>query len=170
VEVIDDYAMMREVLRRRFARFGSQDASSWATPPNLVLIDGGRGHLSSAMEVMHELGIEGIPLASIAKENEEVFLPHGNRPLLLPRNSPALYLLQRVRDEAHRFALSYHVRVRRKAAVMSALDMPGIGPKRRRALMKRFGSVGGIRGASAEEIEAVPGISRALAERVKAVL
>jgi excinuclease ABC subunit C len=167
---IDDYAMMQEVLRRRFGRLGQQDGTSWAATPDLVLIDGGKGHLSSALDVMHELGIDTIPIASLAKENEELFLPDKSRPLLLPRTSPALYLLQRVRDEAHRFALSYHVRVRRKAAMASVLDLPGIGPKRRRALMKRFGSVGRIRTASVEELAAVPGMSRALAESVRAQL
>jgi len=167
---IDDYAMMQEVLRRRFGRFKSDDGSSWAAAPDLVLIDGGKGHLSAAADVMRELGVDTVPLASLAKENEDVFLPGEPLPLALPRNSPALYLLQRVRDEAHRFALSYHLRVRRKAAMISALDLPGIGPKRRRALMRRFGTVPRIREASVEELASVPGISRALAANVKKYL
>ncbi len=166
----DDYAMMQEVLRRRFKRANLQDSSSWAVMPDLVLIDGGRGHLNSAIEVMQELGIDTIPLASLAKENEEVFLPDAAEPLILPRNSQALYLLQRIRDEAHRFALSYHLKVRRKTAMTSALEIPGIGTKRRRALLKQFGSVRRIKEASVEDIAAVPGITRALAERVKEYL
>ncbi|UCG84545.1 MAG: excinuclease ABC subunit UvrC, partial [Dehalococcoidia bacterium] len=167
---IDDYAMTKEVLGRRFKKVTSEDGSSWAVIPDLVLIDGGKGHLSSAMEVMQELGIDSVPLASIAKENEDLFLPGVAGPLILPRNSQALYLLQRIRDEAHRFALSYHLKVRRKSTIVSALDVPGIGPKRKRALIKQFGSVKGIKEASIEEIAAVPGITRALAESVKAHL
>lgn len=126
--------------------------------------------MSSAIEVMQELGIDTVPLASLAKENEEVFLPDEAEPLILPRNSQALYLLQRIRDEAHRFALSYHLKVRRKTTMTSALEVPGIGPKRRRGLIKQFGSVRRIKEASVEEIAAVPGITRALAERVKEYL
>jgi len=167
---IDDYAMMQEVLRRRFKKIATQDGSSWAVVPGLVLIDGGRGHLTSAMEVMRELDIKTLSLASIAKENEELFLPDRTAPLILPRNSQALYLLQRIRDEAHRFALSYHTKVRRKSTMASAFDVPGIGPKRKRALIKQFGSVRGIKEASVEELASVPGITRALAERVKAYI
>jgi len=166
----DDYAMMQEVLRRRFKRANLQDSSSWAVIPDLVLIDGGRGHLNSSIEVIQELGIDAVPLASLAKENEEVFLPDTAAPLLLPRNSQALYLLQRIRDEAHRFALSYHVKVRRRTTMKSALEVPGIGPKRKRALIKQFGSVKGIKEASVEELAEVPGITRALAERLKEYL
>lgn len=126
--------------------------------------------MNSAIEVMQELGIDTVPLASLAKENEEVFLPDAAEPLILPRNSQALYLLQRIRDEAHRFALSYHLKVRRKTTMTSALEVPGIGPKRRRGLIKQFGSVRRIKEASVEEIAAVPGITRALAERVKEYL
>jgi excinuclease ABC subunit C len=163
----DDYAMMQEVLRRRFKHVDSQDTSTWAVKPDLVLIDGGRGHLNSAIGVMRELGIDSVPLASLAKENEEVFLPDTVLPIILPRNSQALYLLQRIRDEAHRFALSYHLKMRRKSSMASALEVPGIGPKRKRALIKHFGSVRGIKEASVEELAAVPGITRALAERLK---
>ena len=167
VDAIDDYAMMQEVLRRRFKRVNADDGSPWAVLPDLVLIDGGKGHLSSALEVVRELGVDSVPLASLAKENEEVFLPGRAEALILPRDSQALYLLQRVRDEAHRFALSYHQRVRRKKSMRSALEVPGIGPSRRRALLKEFGSVRGIREASVEDLARVPGISRALAERLK---
>jgi excinuclease ABC subunit C len=164
---IDDYAMMQEVLSRRFKRVKAADASSWAAIPDLVLIDGGKGHLTSAQEVMLELGIDDIPLASIAKENEDVFLPGAAEPLRLPRDSQALYLLQRIRDEAHRFALSYHVYVRKKAALKSDWFVPGIGPQRKRALFKKFGSLRAIKEASIEDLVSVPGMTRQLAERVK---
>jgi excinuclease ABC subunit C len=167
VEGIDDYAMMQEVLKRRFKRVKVEDASSWAVMPDLVLIDGGRGHLTSVQEVMQELEVDSIPLAAIAKENEEIFLPDAVEPLVLPRDSQALYLLQRIRDEAHRFALSYHLHVRKKAALKSEWSVPGIGPKRKRALLKKFGSVRGIKEASVEELMSVPGMTRQLAERVK---
>jgi len=120
--------------------------------------------------VMRELEIDSIPLAALAKENEEVFLPDVAEPLVLPRDSQALYLLQRIRDEAHRFALSYHLHVRRKAALTSAWSVPGIGPKRKRALLKKFGSVRGIKEASVEELMSVSGVTRQLAERVKEYL
>jgi excinuclease ABC subunit C len=164
---IDDYAMMQEVLRRRFKRIKVQDASSWAAVPDLVLIDGGKGHLTSAQQVMQELGIDTIPLAALAKENEEVFLPDRAQSLALPRDSQALYLLQRIRDEAHRFALSYHLKVRKKATLTSLFSVPGIGPKRKRALFKHFGSLKKIKEASVEEIASVSGMTRQLAERVK---
>ncbi len=167
VESIDDYAMMQEVLRRRFKRVKAEDATSWAVIPDLVLIDGGRGHLTSAQEVMRELEIDSIPLAALAKENEEVFLPGVTGSLILPRDSQALYLLQRIRDEAHRFALSYHLHVRKKTALKSEWSVPGIGPKRRRALLKKFGSVRGIKEASVEELMEVAGMTRQLAQRVK---
>ncbi|MBT9161121.1 MAG: UvrABC system protein C [Dehalococcoidia bacterium] len=161
---IDDYAMMQEVLRRRFARkAGEQETgASWASTPDLVLIDGGWGHLNAALEIIRE----SVPVASIAKENEEIFGSTGL--VTFPRNSPALYLLQRVRDESHRFALSYHLKVRGKGALTSELDeVPGIGPKRRQALLKRFGTLREIRAASLDELASVPGITRSLAAKVK---
>ena len=167
VESIDDYAMMQEVLRRRFKRVKAEDATSWAVIPDLALMDGGRGHLTSAQEVMQELEIDSIPLAALAKENEEVFLPGVAGSLILPRDSQALYLLQRIRDEAHRFAFSYHLHVRKKAALTSAWSVPGIGPKRRRDLLKKFGSVRGIKEASVEELMEVAGMTRQLAQKVK---
>jgi excinuclease ABC subunit C len=164
---IDDYAMMQEVLRRRFRKFQEEDGSSWAARPDLVVIDGGRGHLTAAQRALADVGVVGIPVVSLAKENEDVFLPGRSDPLRLPRDSQALYMLLRIRDEAHRFAISYHSRVRRKTLVSSALDLPGIGPKRKRALMRQFGSIRAIRAASVDEISAVPGITRAVAERLK---
>lgn len=167
VEGIDDYAMMQEVLRRRFKRVMAEDTSSWAVIPDLVLIDGGRGHLTSVQEVMQELEVDSVPLAAIAKENEEIFLRDVAESLILPRDSQALYLLQRIRDEAHRFALSYHLHVRKEAALKSEWSVPGIGPKRKRTLLKKFGSVRGIKEASVEELMEVPGMTRQLAEKVK---
>ena len=174
VEGADDYAMIQEVLRRRFKRadgFKSPDASGWAIVPDLVLIDGGRGHLNSARDTMKEMGVDFIPAAALAKEREELFRPEISEPIILPRTSPALYLVQRIRDEAHRFALGYHQRVRRSEAMTSALDnVPGIGPKRKRALLKKFGSVRAIKEAPIDEVAAVMGMTRSLAQRVKGYL
>jgi len=176
----NDYAMLQEVLRRRFrraeataegARPEPAPGDGWALTPDLVLIDGGKGQLSAAQEVMAELGATQVPLASLAKENEAVFLAGRAEPLILPRTSGALYLLQRVRDEAHRFALAYHLKVRQRRTMTSPMDeIPGIGPKRKKALIKRFGSLKGVREASVEEIAALPGFTRSLAERVKEYL
>ena len=118
-----------------------------------------------------ELGIEGVPLAGLAKEREELFLPGRSEPILLPATSQALYLVQRLRDEAHRFAIAYHRNLRAKASVRSAFDdLPGVGPKRKRALLRVFGSVKRVRDAPVEQIAAVPGIGSALAARIKATL
>jgi len=167
VEGADDYAMIQEVLRRRFKRAGERQ-SSWAIVPDLVLIDGGRGHLSAALTAMKEMRMDFIPVASLAKEHEELFRPDIAAPIVLPRTSPGLYLVQRIRDEAHRFALGYHRRVREERAIASALDnVPGIGPKRKRALLREFGSLGAIRDAPIEEVAAVMGMTQSLAQRVK---
>jgi excinuclease ABC subunit C len=168
----NDYAMLQEILRRRLKRASSSaDDSSWSNLPDLILIDGGKGQLNAALEVMQELGAEQLPVASIAKSEEEVFLPGESEPVLLPRHSPALYLLQRIRDEAHRFALSYHVKQRRKSSLASALDaVPGIGPRRKRALLRRFGSVSRIKEASLEELLTVPGMNRSAARKLKELL
>ncbi len=191
VEGIDDYSSMQEVLRRRFKRLASvvgkgsaegdgrklpqmPDSSpdgGWGAVPNLVLIDGGKGHLSAALEVFLEMGIDIIPLASLAKENEWLFVPQTPEPIVLPRNSQALHLVQRVRDEAHRFAITYHRKLRSKRSLTSSMDtVPGIGPKRKRLLMRQFGSVKGIREAGVEDIAAVPGMTRKLALRLKETL
>jgi excinuclease ABC subunit C len=142
--------------------------SSFGLVPGLVIIDGGKGHLGAAQEVFLELGIEElVPLCSLAKQEEEVFLPHMPEPVILPRTSQALYLVQRIRDEAHRFAITYHRLRRSKAATRSALDeVPGVGPKRKRALIRRFGSVAGVRAASAADIAQVEGFSDHLAALV----
>ena len=174
VDGIDDYSMMREVLTRRFKRMGKNGGSgqdAWETVPDLVLIDGGRGHLGAALQVFLELGVESVPLASLAKENEELFVPETPEPIVLPRGSKALFLVQRARDEAHRFAVTFHRQRRSKASASSALDgVPGIGPKRRRLLLRTFGSVKGIREAQADDIAAVPGMTAKLAGRLKEYL
>jgi excinuclease ABC subunit C len=163
----DDYAMLGEVLKRRFRRAGGA-SDSWAVRPDLVLIDGGKGQLSAALAAMREAGAGDIPAAGLAKENEELFIPGRAKPIVLPRSSPGLQLLQRLRDEAHRFALGYHQRVRKKQAFASALDgIPGVGPKRKRALLRQFGSVRAIKEAPISELASARGITRSLAERIK---
>jgi len=172
----NDYAMLQEVLRRRFKRFSSSngdsnDSKRWAVQPDLVLIDGGKGQLNSALVVMKEAGAGSIPVASLAKENEEIYTPGKSTPIRMPLSSPGLQMLQRLRDEAHRFAIGYHQKVRRRQMIASTLDrIPGIGQKRRRALIKEFGSARGIREASVEELTAVKGITRDLAEKIKEYL
>ena len=136
--------------------------------PDLVLIDGGKGQLSSALEAMLYQGLKEVPLASLAKKNEELFVPDSPEPIVLPRNSPALFLVQRARDEAHRFAVTYHRTARQKSSIKSALDLvPGIGPKRKKSLIRKFGSVKRIREATVEELAASPGMTATLAEKVK---
>jgi len=167
VSGVDDYAMLGEVLKRRFKR-GSQASGSWAVVPDLVLIDGGKGQLNAARAAMKEMGADSIPAAGLAKENEEIFIPRKSKPVVLPRSSPGLQLLQRLRDEAHRFALGYHRKLRKKQTFASALDtVPGIGPKRKRALIRQFGSVKAIREASLEELAAAKGMTRSLAKKIK---
>jgi excinuclease ABC subunit C len=143
----------------------------FAYPPNLLVVDGGAPQVSAAQKVLDELGIHDVSLIGLAKRLEEVWLPHEAFPVILPRGSEGLYLLQRVRDEAHRFAITHHRKRRSKAMVQSALDaVPGLGPAKQKALLKRFGSVKRVRAASAGELTAVPGIGPALAERITAVL
>ena len=167
VEGTDDYAMMQEVLRRRFKRM-NQVEGFWGVVPDLVLIDGGMGHLNAASDVMNDMEVNYIPVASIAKENEEIFISGIEGPIVLPRDSAALHLVQRIRDEAHRFALGYHRKVRSRESMRSALDdVAGIGPKRKKALLRKFGSVKAIREASIDDIAAVTGMTRALAQKLK---
>jgi excinuclease ABC subunit C len=167
VEGTDDYAMMQEVLRRRFKRM-NQVEGFWGVVPDLVLIDGGMGHLNAASDVMNDMEVNYIPVASIAKENEEIFISGIEGPIVLPHDSAALHLVQRIRDEAHRFALGYHRKVRSRESMRSALDdVAGIGPKRKKALLRKFGSVKAIREASIDEIAAVTGMTHALAQKLK---
>ena len=166
----DDFAMMGEVVRRRFLRYRRNDSEpepnrKFAYAPNLVVIDGGKGQLSRVVEVMEELGIDDIAVCSLAKRMEEVFLPDRAEPIVIPRSSEALYLLQSVRDEAHRFALTYHRLRRSKSMTRSALDaVPGLGNARRKKLLNHFGSVKRIRTATLEELYEVPGLPRTVAE------
>jgi excinuclease ABC subunit C len=190
VEGANDFASHQEVLRRRFKRAlidqsvddGAENAenpdaldrdphSSWAQIPDLVIIDGGKGQLSAGLEVMEELELTEIPVVGLAKENEEIFVKGRSVPILLPRTSQALYLVQRIRDEAHRFAITYHRNLRGKRSIKSALDdVPGIGPTRKRALLRKFGSLKGIREAEVDELVTVPGMTRRAAEALKAAL
>jgi excinuclease ABC subunit C len=169
----DDYAMLNEVLKRRFKHLGQETSTpdTWAMIPDLVLIDGGKGQLNAALSAMGEVGVTSVPVASLAKENEEIFIPKKAKPIVLPRRSPGLQLLQRLRDEAHRFALGYYQKVRRRETFTSVFDgMTGIGPRRKRALLKQFGSVQAIREASIEEIAATRGMTESLARKVKEFL
>ena len=166
----DDYAMIQETLRRRFKR-GLTGEGAWGIIPDLVLIDGGRGQLNAALEVRQEVKLDSIPMASLAKENEEVFIPGDPRPVRIAKDSPALHILQRARDEAHRFAIGYHRKLRRKEVIVSVLDeIPGIGSERKKALLKKFGSIQAIKEASLEELSQTEGITSALAKRVKEFL
>jgi excinuclease ABC subunit C len=168
----DDYGAMREVLKRRLEKLESEPA------PDLLLLDGGKGQLNAARALFADLGVEGIALASLAKERDEespsgrvlrhggqkrekLFLPGVKDPIMLARDSSALLLLQRVRDESHRFAIAYHRELRKKSQFRSILDeLPGIGPMKRRALLRQLGSLEKIRAASLEELEAVPKLGR----------
>jgi excinuclease ABC subunit C len=175
VEGQSDVASHQEVLRRRFRNAkhgdeGSDEARRWAMP-DLVIIDGGRAQVSAAKSVLDDLGLHDLPLAGLAKQREELVLPDRPAAVLLPTTSQALYLVQRIRDEAHRFAITYHRRLRARASVRSAFDdLPGIGPRRRAALLRTFGSVKRIREAPVEQISAIPGIGAALAAKIKAGL
>lgn len=181
VEGQDDYASMHEVLYRRFRRWqmatsdellGNRDIKGWAKLPNLLIVDGGRGQLGVAVDVLGEFGLlDKVPVVALAKQREEIFLPGRARPVLLPRRSEGLFLVQRVRDEAHRFAVSHHRARRRRAGVASQLDsVPGVGPARRTALLKAFGSLDALRAASVEQLAAVPGIPHKVAVAIKEYL
>jgi excinuclease ABC subunit C len=171
----NDFASHQEVLRRRFRRIktgeeGNAEELRWQLP-DLVVIDGGKGQLSAAKEVLDDLGYHDLAVVGLAKEREEIFRPDRDEPVLLPTTSPALYLMQRLRDEAHRFAITYHRSLRAKAATRSAFDeMPGVGPKRRAALLRVFGSARRVREAPVEQVAAVPGIGPSLAAKIKAGL
>ena len=168
----DDFAAMAEVVSRRFARLAAGAASddydeSFAATPNLVVIDGGKGQLSAALAAMQEFDLPRVAVIALAKRVEEVFLPGRADPVLLPEHSPGLQLLQRVRDEAHRFAVTFH-RQRRDAASRESMfdQLPGVGPARRRALLRHFGSAERVLAASEEELEGVPGVPPKTARRI----
>ena len=170
----DDFAMMREVMHRRFSRAMEEDpdreSGMW---PDLVLLDGGKGQMSSARDTLEELGIEEVPLVGVAKgphhgrEGREVFHFPDGREKMLPTNSPVLFYLQRLRDEAHRFAIGAHRAKRSRAITASPLDeIPGIGPARKRALLLHFGTAGKVRAAALDDLKRVPGVSEAVAQQV----
>lgn len=158
----DDYASLREMLYRRFKR-----EAGGADLPDLVLIDGGKGQLNAARDVMKLLGFASIPAYGIAKKEELLFSVNEHEGIRLPENSEALYLLQRIRDEAHRFAITYHRHLRNKDSFRSLLDeIPGIGPKRKKALLNKFGSLENIKMASLQELEQVEGMNKKSARQV----
>jgi excinuclease ABC subunit C len=163
----DDFKMMREVIGRYFHRIKEEAAA----PPDLVVVDGGKGQLSSARAELKFLGFGDQPVVGLAKRLEEVFLPGTKTALTISRSSPSLMLLRRVRDEAHRFAISFNRKVRSQRTIRSALDdVPGVGPARRQALLKKFGSVRRIRVASVEQLAEVKGINLKLAAQILATL
>lgn len=182
----DDYQSMREALTRRFNRYqdaqqadaptdpGKNDTDeTWRLLPDLLMVDGGKGQLGIAVEVLREFGLLGrLPVVALAKQFEELYQPDNPNPIILPRRSQALYLVQRVRDEAHRFAITTHRNQRTKIGMASRLEtIPGVGPKRRKALLKAFGnSIDAIKAASVDELTAVPGITEPLAQAIKAGL
>ncbi|HEX2171042.1 MAG TPA: excinuclease ABC subunit UvrC [Dehalococcoidia bacterium] len=180
VEGANDFASLQEVLRRRFRRGlvgeeadgrNAAAAGSWASEPNLIIIDGGKGQLSAVMEVVRELGLDHIPVVGLAKQLEEIFKPNQSEPALLPRHSQSLYLVQRIRDEAHRFAITYHRSLRDRQMTQSILnEVPGIGPRRKQTLIRHFGSLERVREASVDELLQVPGITRSLASKIKQYL
>jgi excinuclease ABC subunit C len=182
VGVPDDFASMEEMLTRRFRRWratqeteanpGSKPDASFSLLPDLVIIDGGKGQLGRAVSVLEKFELSGkVPVVGLAKQQEEIFFPHKSESLLLPRHSQGLYLVQRIRDEAHRYGITAHRKKRTKLGMASQLDsIPGIGPARRKSLLKHFGSVDKIRAAAIEELTAVNGMNRATAESIKAHL
>jgi excinuclease ABC subunit C len=184
----DDVAAIHEVVTRRFRRYVEERdrldetgaapidpetgrARKFAYPPNLVVVDGGAPQVAAAAGALAELGVTEVALCGLAKRLEEVWLPGEDRPVILPRTSEGLYLLQRVRDEAHRFAIAYHRQKRSRAMTASALDdVPGLGEVRRRALLREFGSVRRLRAATVAEVTEVPGIGLRTAEAIVAAL
>jgi excinuclease ABC subunit C len=173
----DDFASMEEVLTRRFRRYlqdrdeGARSGKRFAYPPNLVLIDGGKGQLGVAVRVLEEMGLEDIAVASLAKRFEEVYLPGDSEPVRIPRDSEALYLLQQVRDEAHRFAITYHRQLRDKKMTRSVLDdVAGLGPVRKTRLLKEHGSVKRLRALAEDELVAIPWLPEPVARALYAHL
>jgi excinuclease ABC subunit C len=173
----DDFAAMEEALSRRFRRYlaerdeGARAGKRFAYPPNLLLVDGGKGQLAVAVRVLEDLGLEDICVAALAKKFEEVYLPGRPEPVRIPRDSEALYLLQQVRDEAHRFAITYHRQLREKKMTRSVLDdVPGLGPVRRSRLLKEHGSVKKLRELTEEELVAIPWLPEPVARATYAQL
>lgn len=169
VEGANDFASMAEIIRRRFSRLvdPAEKDASFSAKPDLVLIDGGKGQLSAALAAMESVGAPELPVVGLAKEEELIFVPGRPDPIRLPLDSYALHLVMRVRDEAHRFAVSHHRKVRDKRTLRSVLDeIPGIGPRRKKALLTAFGSVKNLRKLSVEDLMQVEGITQELAEAI----
>jgi excinuclease ABC subunit C len=176
----DDFASMEEMLTRRFRRWrggqqteaepGAKPDASFSFLPDLIIIDGGKGQLGRAVSVLEKFGLQDkIPIVGLAKQREEIFFPHRSESLLLPRHSQALYLVQRIRDEAHRYGITAHRKKRQKLGMASQLDaIPGIGPTRRKALLKHFGSVDKIREASVDDLRVI--VPEDVAQSIKAHL
>jgi excinuclease ABC subunit C len=183
-EKFDDTRAMHHVITRRFKRYLAEkdldlteiemsggERPKFAYPPQLVIVDGGRGQVNAAARAFSELGITDITLVGLAKRLEEIWFPDQSYPVILPRHSEALYLVQRIRDEAHRFAITFHRSKRSKLMLESLLDeIPHLGEVRRQALVERFGSVAALKKASLEEISEVPGIGPKTAESIVATL
>ena len=171
----DDFAAMAETVRRRYTRMKAETASGqrgkWSIVPDLILIDGGKGQLNAACEELNKLGLSNLPAVGLAKEFEEIYRPGESEPLRLSHDSGALKLLQRVRDESHRFANTYNAQLRLKKISESILDeFPGIGEQRKAALLKKFGSVHRLRLASVQDIAGVPGFGGKAAAELKVFL
>ena len=175
-EGMDDFAAMREMVERRFARLANGAATedydeSFAATPNLVVVDGGKGQLAAALEAMRGFDLPRVAVIALAKREEEVFVPGRPKPVVLSRHDPGLQLLQRIRDEAHRFAVGFHRQRRETRGFASLFDeLEGVGPARRRALLNHFGSVEAMIAASPEELEGVPGVPAKVARSVYAQL
>ncbi len=174
----DDFASMKEVLTRRFDRWrrvssgeliGTRGSQGWGKLPDLLVVDGGKGQLGMAVEVLQAFDLTNkVPVVGLAKRHEELFKPGESRSLVLEATDPAILLLRRIRDEAHRFAITYHRQRRQKLGLASQIDeIPGIGPVKRRALLKHFGSLGAIQSATVEELEQVTGVSKVLAAEIQ---
>jgi excinuclease ABC subunit C len=176
----DDTRAMHHVITRRFKRYledkeidvseaaiAGGDRPRFAYPPQLVVVDGGKGQVNAAAKALSELGITDVALCGLAKRLEEVWLPHNSEPIIFPRHSEALYLLQKVRDEAHRFAITFHRSKRSKIMLESLLDeIAGLGEVRRKSLLTQFGSVSALRAATPQQIASVPGIGEKMAQSI----
>jgi excinuclease ABC subunit C len=159
----DDFAAMHEAVSRRYGRVLETDG----VLPDLILLDGGRGQLAAGLKALEALGLDYVPMVSLAKRAEEVYTPDRLEPLVLDLTSPALHALQKVRDEAHRFAVTYHKKLRTRRTISSVLDqIPGVGPTLRTSLLKTLGSARAVRGASVARLAAVPKVSPKLAQRI----
>ena len=167
----DDYLAIKEIFTRRLKRMqekNTDDKNDWHSKPNLVVIDGGRGQLNAALEVLLQTGIKDITVCGLAKKNEEIYVADLNEPIRLQAGTPGITLLQRIRDEAHRFAISYHRNLRSKRQIKSILDdIEGIGHSKKKLLIDKFGSIDKIKKANKKELAAINGIGEILASKIK---